>query len=812
MTPRPARLPAAFDALLNAPPRAASAAYWLPLALIALLVLMIGALFVALVLEDRQLQRDALARDADSAAQQVGARIIALNEVLSTTALEIGSGALQENRFAGVARDLIAAKPELQRLELIDPERRVRWVHAFSLVDLPRAGTAIEPALADVLERAGSGPSAQYTLLDTPYGPLLVIAVPVYAQGRYTGTVIGRVGLRELLVNAVTPELIARYRLSIVAGGQWIASTSASPAPQDAATYALPVSPLPPEFELQASAFERSAPLQGSVLVWVVIGLGAAVAIALGVLAHTFNRQVRIDRALLAEASLRRAMEQSLATGLLVLDPQGTIRYVNRAFCQMTRFAEAELVGRTPPFPHWPPELHAELLGKLQSVLAGQAPAAGFEMEVRRSDGSRFDARVYASPLVDDAGGHIGWMTSMADVTEPRRIRNELAAAHERFLTVLESLDAAVSVSAPAGDGDGLLFANREYRDRFGDGAGGHDRLAAALRAKPGGEPGAEVYDDATGRWFDVRVRAIRWPTFLGDMAGRTARLQIASDITLRKTTEDIVREQQEKVQFTARLMTLGEMASSLAHELNQPLTAITNYSEGLLARRNAGPVPDDALRAALEKTSAQAQRAGNIIRRIREFVRRSEPRRRPTPAARVIEDAIGFAEIEAAKRRISIAVEIDPSLPPLLVDPILIEQVLLNLLKNALDAMEQATVRRVDVRARRAEQSGMAVVEVIDRGSGIPEEHLPNLFQPFFSTKNEGMGMGLKICRSIVEFHQGRLAIERNSEPAGGTVMRFTLPLAAEAPAATAGAAAADAASADTVTESQRPMEKLQP
>jgi C4-dicarboxylate-specific signal transduction histidine kinase len=279
-------------------------------------------------------------------------------------------------------------------------------------------------------------------------------------------------------------------------------------------------------------------------------------------------------------------------------------------------------------------------------------------------------------------------------------------------------------------------------------------------------------------------MREIRWPARGNDIGGDAARLQIATDITLRKASEEIARQQQEKVQFTARLMTMGEMASSLAHELNQPLTAITNYSEGLLARIRRGALSPEELNSALARTAAQAQRAGGIIRRIREFVKRSEPRRRPTPATRIVEDAIAFAEIEAAKKRIAIFADIDPSLPPVDADPILIEQVLLNLLKNAIDAMDNAAVPRIDVRVRRVSEA-MAEFAVIDRGAGIAPEHLASVFAPFFSTKSDGMGMGLNICRSIVEFHQGRLGVEPNPEPAGGTVMHFTLPLAIREPAA---------------------------
>jgi signal transduction histidine kinase len=222
--------------------------------------------------------------------------------------------------------------------------------------------------------------------------------------------------------------------------------------------------------------------------------------------------------------------------------------------------------------------------------------------------------------------------------------------------------------------------------------------------------------------------------------------------------------------------MTMGEMASSLAHELNQPLTAISNYSLGTVSRLREGNVSPEELLPALEKTAGQAQRAGNIIRRIREFVKRAEPRRRPTPATRVVEDAISFAEIEAAKKQIDIRTQVPPDLPPLDVDPILIEQLLLNLLKNAVDAMDAAPVRRIDVVVRRVDE--MAEFAVIDRGTGVPPQFRDSLFQPFFSTKSDGMGMGLNICRSIVEFHQGRLTLEEN--PEGGTIFRFTLPLAA--------------------------------
>jgi hypothetical protein len=223
-----------------------------------------------------------------------------------------------------------------------------------------------------------------------------------------------------------------------------------------------------------------------------------------------------------------------------------------------------------------------------------------------------------------------------------------------------------------------------------------------------------------------------------------------------------------------------------------------------VLARTRAGTLAPADLLGALQKTAAQAQRAGNIIRRIREFVKRSEPRLKPCPAQQIIEDAVGFAEIELRKRGIAIEVDVAPGLPPLLVDPLLIEQVLLNVIRNGADAMEQATDRRIVVQVRRAPGApgaaarvdgspGMAQIAVRDHGTGIAAEHLPRLYQPFFSTKAEGMGMGLNICRSIVEFHHGRLVVENAPAPGAGAITRFTLPLAPPSAEGTPPAGAAD-------------------
>ncbi|MBN9428654.1 MAG: PAS domain S-box protein [Burkholderiales bacterium] len=496
--------------------------------------------------------------------------------------------------------------------------------------------------------------------------------------------------------------------------------------------------------------------------------------------ARDVTERRQAESALAAETAFRQAMEDSILTGMRAFDLQGRITYVNRAFCRMVDFTEAELVGAVPPYPYWPQGDASWNRESLERILRGDTPPSGFEVKVRRRDGSLFDARMYVSPLIEHGGQQTGWMTSMTDVTEPKRIREQLAAAHERFTTVLDELDAAVSVVArpPEGSNDRaeLLFANRMYRSLFGADSGRHESLLAAQQGRSEGGAAAEIFDALLGRWFEVRCRQIRW------VDGSSVELLVATDVTRRHEIEEIQREQDRKLQRTSRLVTMGEMASSLAHELNQPLTAIANYCMGLSARIRsrlaAGqPVSASELLEPLSKTAAQAARAGEVIRRIRNFVKRSEPERRRCEVTTIVADAVGLAEIDAHRQGMRIDTALEAGLPTLYADPILIEQVLLNLLKNGIEAMRECPpANGRGVRLAVEYRAGHVEFSVTDQGSGLAQDAQERLFEPFFTTKAEGMGIGLNICRSIVESHKGRLWAEQ--PPEGGCCFRFTLPV----------------------------------
>src|SRR5690625_5086023 len=499
-------------------------------------------------------------------------------------------------------------------------------------------------------------------------------------------------------------------------------------------------------------------------LLALVIALSVLIIISLLVMWRYTHYRSRAEAALIAETSFRRAMENSMSTGMRVFDMQGRIAYVNPAFCRMIGWNEADLIGRTSPFPYWLPGRHAQHQETLDLLLSGRTPSSGLEVEAQRRDGSRFTARMYVSPLRDPNGEQIGWMTSMTDITEPKRIREALTAAHERFMTVLEGLDDAISVVADTPEGLELLFANRTYRRFFGAQSNGHDELMGGRIGRFTDET-IEVFSESAQRWFEVHHRMLAWTD------GRRVCSQVARDITVRRNYDEESRVQQEKAQLTSRLTTMGEMASSLAHELNQPLTAISNYCMAAVAMVRSEQARPEQLVEALEKTAHQAERAGKIIRRIREFVKRSEPKRQIVSLLDILDNAVGFADIDARKRQVAIRTHL-PKQPPFVVaDPILIEQVLLNLLKNAIEAMEKSDYHTLHGEVTLFNQ--YVEVAVIDRGCGLKDPE--RLFEPFYSTKSEGLGMGLNICRTIIESHHGRLWATPN--PQGGTIFRFSLP-----------------------------------
>lgn len=787
-----------------------------PLLAVVLFIAAIIAAFFYLRMEEVAREREAISRDVEYSQQHLRLRLLEQQEQVARLARDMAGRTFALNEFLDRSEALSNSYLEIQSLTWIDLRMRAQWQFRVpsrtdSVVQAGRQ-TLVDPVLLAEIKRARTqaGPLYIAPLADGSTTPMLRAYFPVFDQTSFKGNLLVEYSLDGLYLYGLPTDMSTRYALSMRdRQGNVLAGTNTSesklkrnwlPWANPVNASEVPVIPVGADLKLRGQAYRTSPALISGSMFWLILVLSVVTAwLLIANWRHT-RRRVQAQDALVQETAFRRAMEESMLTGMRAMDMEGRITYVNTAFCRMTGWTEEDLVGTTAPFPYWPEEDYEILNSRMQEELSGGVQSNGVQFRLKRKDGVLIDARIYVSPLVDAFGKQNGWMTSMTDITEPNRVRMQLAAAHERFTTVLEALDASISV-APIGS-DEMLFTNKLYRLWFGTKAQGHLKLVSEGVSLPlpdgldtvdelAGLPAtaltgkeiesAEIYMGNLGRWLEVRARYLTW------VDGRLAQMVIATDITARRMAEEQSELEAARAQASSRLVTMGEMASSVAHELNQPLTAINNYCNGMLSRLRGKQIDAQALLSALEKTAHQANRAGQIIQRIRAFVRRSEPNRSPAAVRTLVAEAVELAEIELRRRNVKLQQDLAPYLRDVLVDRILIEQVLLNLLKNAAEAIDSVerpgAQRLVQLRIGNAWVSGKPVVEfsVVDTGPGIAPEAMSRLYEAFYSTKAEGMGMGLSLCRSIVESHTGRLKAENiyNGDQVSGCKFSFWLPAA---------------------------------
>ncbi len=497
------------------------------------------------------------------------------------------------------------------------------------------------------------------------------MCIPVQQAGRHTGYLTAVTSLARLLEEATAPDLARGHEVSFVEGdGTRLARAGLR---RGAGVFvAERMVDLPGQkLQIKVDSTSGTPRLIPNLAVALVLGLSLALSVVVVLLARDVRRRAGAEAALAEALAYRKAMEDSLVTGLRARDLTGRITHVNPAFCEMVGFTAAELIGQVTP-PYWPPERVEEYQRRQVVRLGGPLPEQpsreGFETLFIRRNGERIAVLIFEAPLVDGAGVHTGWMSAVLDVSAQRRV-------------------------------------------------------------------------------------------------------------------EELSRQQQERLQATARLATVGEMASLLSHELNQPLAAIASYAAGSLNLLNAG-APDaetaQLLHQAAQRIAEQAERAGRVIKSVHDFVRRREQAREAVRVDVLFDAVLPLVRLQARKSGTRIETELPDPPPRVLCDRTMVEQVLLNLTRNGIQAMESHVEIAQRVLRMRVRQVHPQWVEfaVIDAGPGIAGDVAQRLFTPFFTTRSEGMGLGLSLCRTVIEQHGGALDFQ-NLSP--GTEFRFTLP--SEAP-----------------------------
>ena len=470
---------------------------------------------------------------------------------------------------------------------------------------------------------------------------------------------------------------------------------------------------------------------------------------------------------------------------LIVLDSRANIASWNRGAELIYGWSSDEILGRPAFVLYGPgPGSQDRMLQELHSIRAsGRYEAQGIRT---RKDGSTFVARITVTPIGDHATEG-GFAMITRDITEWITAEDALRAREAHLRSILETVpDAMVVIDEQARIQSFSATAVRLFGYEPDEVIG--ENIKALMPA-----PYREQHDGYMHRYLATGERRIigigrvvvgmrkdgsTFPMELavGEMRSGGIRYftGFIRDLTERQQTETRLQELQAELVHMSRFTALGEMASTLAHEINQPLTAITNYLKGcrrILERMEGDAVP--MLRDAVNEAGEQALRAGQVIRHLREFVARGESERHVESLPKLIEEASALALVGAKEQRVRVAFRFDPEAPYVLADRIQVQQVLLNLIRNAIEAMQESQRRELKIGTALVEDGHVELV-VEDTGPGLAPEVAAQLFQPFVTTKKHGMGVGLSICRTIVESHGGK--IWADSKQGEGTAFHFTL------------------------------------
>jgi len=485
-------------------------------------------------------------------------------------------------------------------------------------------------------------------------------------------------------------------------------------------------------------------------------------------------------------AGLNLLLDSAAGYAIFMVDPQNLVTFWNKGAERLLGWTEKEIVGQQASLFYAP---DATAAGRPAQDLLQVATSGKLEQEAwrLRKGGSEFLAHISITALRDDVGELRGFAQVIRDITEQRAAESALRASADHLRSILSTVPDAMIVI----DEIGTILSFSAAAERLFGYAEADVTGWNISRLMP--SPDRERHDGYLRRYLKTgerRIIGIGRVVFAQRRDGSTFPMELSvgeaigqdqpvftgfiRDLTERQQTQRRLDELQSELIHVARVSAMGTMASTLAHELNQPITAVANYVEAvrdMLVEPDPGELP--MIIEALDDAAAEAMRAGQIVRRLRDFVSRGEIEKTVEALPALVMEASAFGLIGAREQSVETHFDIAPDTASVLVDKIQIQQVLINLLRNAVEAMADAPTRKLSVSSRN-DSSGFVQVSVADTGPGVAPEIAAQLFRAFLSTKNEGMGLGLSICRTIVEANGGRIWYEPGLD--GGSVFHFTL------------------------------------
>jgi two-component system sensor kinase FixL len=469
--------------------------------------------------------------------------------------------------------------------------------------------------------------------------------------------------------------------------------------------------------------------------------------------------------------------------------PDGTFVYVSPACRTILGFEPEELVGRF-PYDFFHPDDVDRIRQSHQRVL-GTDQTETIAFRFRRKEGAYQWVESTSLGVTDDSGAIVEIHTATRDIEQRRRQEEAL----RRIQTAIDQVQDSVVITSPQLDlpGPQIVYVNPAFTRMSGYSA--EEVLGKTPRILQGPRSDRAVLDRLktslkTGKVFhgstvnyrkDGSEFLVEWQVApVRDEQGRVINyVSIQRDVTERVRDQEIARQREAELAHVARLNTMGELASGLAHELNQPLAAVVNYTQGCLRRMAQGEWTPESIRGAMQLAADQATRAAEIIRRLRRFLHKRGPKVAPTRIDALIDDAVALLGHDLRRERIRLVIEHSPDIPPVNIDAIQIEQVILNLMRNALESMKVGGEhdRTLTVRSSMLDEHAVRI-ELADTGPPVAPQIADRFFEPFFTTKPDGMGLGLSLSQSIIQSHGGR--ITATAHRAGGATFTITLPVQA--------------------------------